>query len=181
MKKFSLIAVSLIVLAVMIGVSVNSVRANPSQWERKATATATTSVNYMSAGVGTTSLQYDALSAGYRAADSAALLIQFHGSSTNSVLSWKVEYSQNGVDWYHTDSLITTSVATSTYHVGNGAVNLWAFASSTPGTATAPISTSTKMVQVETPTRFVRAIFSVPVGSTPSAVWAEWIIKKQMP
>jgi hypothetical protein len=58
------------------------------------------------------------------------LLVMVGSSTTPPVLSYRVQFSSDGVDWYDED-IITTSLATTTYHVSTGAVHTWVYASTT--------------------------------------------------
>lgn len=146
-------------------------------------ATATTSVTYMSAGNATTTLQYDSYTAGNpTAAQNATLFVQFAGSSTASTLKINLEYSQDGIDWYQDGGTFSSSeYASSTKSFDVSTVNQYTFqfASSTVGLVTTPTATSSRAINVPTPTRFLRAIFSIPVGSSAGAVWPQIIPAKQ--
>jgi hypothetical protein len=137
------------------------------------TATATTSVNYISAGNATTTLTCDAYNmddkiAEYKAIDSATLAIQFIASTSASILNTSIEYSTDGIDWFENN---LSELSTTTY----------ALSITTPQTITlsgnTTSSTTRKIVSVETPTRYVRAVFTVPVGAASSSIWAEFIPK----
>lgn len=115
------------------------------------------------------------------------LLEQFSGSSTNSVLNTDVQYSQDGIDWYATSLAWTTDVtgnsATTSPALGNVEKYSFAFASSTINEAAADsnFAKSDRVVMLPTPTRFIRAVFTLPTTSTNGAVWAEFVAKQQAP
>lgn len=160
------------------------------------TATATTSVNYMTVGKATTTVTYDSWGRSgsnqtdigqTTGADEAILLVQLTASSTNTVLNITYEYSMDGIDWFqdNTFSMGTSSLAS--YLVATRNSFTWQYASSTVGGAAvaAGTATSTKAFTVPTPTRFVRAVLSLSgVASTASlngAVWAAIVPKNQRP
>lgn len=163
-----------------------AVHANPEGFMRKQPATATSSPAYLAPGTATTTYAFDtSVGNAFAPSATAALLIQFTGSSTAANLRWHYEYSQDTVcgttgsnaDWYAGDNALvgdrtaTTSPATYTSGIFESS---WFFASTTMG------PTSKKLVMVPTPTRCVRVLFSLPAGSANGAVWAEWVAKKEV-
>lgn len=161
--------------------------ANPSFFIRQQSASATTTVTYITAGTATTTLTYDTGNSAAGSADGATLLVQFNGSSTLSLLNANIEYSQDSIDWYIApvgqdfQAYATTTVA-------GGAIQTiqYPYASTTPlltgavanGTAT---TSSMRIVNLKTPTRYIRAVFTIPVGALNGAFWAEFIGKRQNP
>lgn len=151
-------------------------------------ATATTTVTYMTTGRATTTNQYDAyqqsatVPSAY-ALDKATLFIFMSGSSTASTLRTYIEYSQDGTDWYQDGGTLAEAYATTTklYDISQVQGYTLNFASTTAGWASpkALSATTTRAITVKTPTRFVRAVFVVPVGSDPLAVWSEWVPIRQ--
>lgn len=161
-------------------------KANPLKFPSTSkSATATTTVSYMTAGVATTTHQYDAYSqpSGF-AVDHATLFVSQYASSTASAIDINIEYSQDGIDWYQNGGGFTDAYASTTkvFDIEQTSKMRFGFASSTAGlpSPVAKLATTTRAVSVQTPTRFVRAIFSVPVGSTPTAVWSEWVPIRQV-
>lgn len=149
------------------------------------TATATTTVTYMTPGTATTTLTYDTFLVGTNTiattkASYATLLIQFAGSSTASVLRTNIEYSDDGIDWYQ-DGGTSFNFATSTkpYDIGQVAFFNYAFSSTTAGLGAAINATSTRAVILNTPLRYTRAIFTLPIGSLNGAVWAQIVPTKE--
>lgn len=137
-------------------------------------ATATTSVSYFTTATATTTLAvYDSYSntgvvgagGSTQAMDKASLLIQFAASSTSSILRAKLEYSQDGVDWYG-DNIIVPASGYNSISIDN--VYTW----TAGGTAT-----SSKLVNVPTPLRYVRATFAVSGAN--GAIWASIQPQKQ--
>lgn len=145
---------------------------------------ATTSVSYMTAGTATSTVTLDGGCGSAQGADSAALMVQFAGSSTAAVLNADIEYSQDNVDWYATGYAgASDAVSASTSpSITSAQQYIFNFASSTINrsiTTNANSATSTRIVRIAMPTRYVRAVFSLPVGSTNGAVWAEFVGKRQ--
>ena len=177
-------ALTIVVGAVLFGFIPSSAFANPLSFSRTQTATATTSPVYMTAGTATTTLTHDFGTGNNFSGDSASLLVQLAGSSTATVLNIDVEYSQDGADWYATSIGWNADVGVSTTSPALGPLQQIAFqfASSTINRSVvtnANSATSTRIVKIPTPTRFVRAILTLATGSTRGAVWAEFIGKKQ--
>lgn len=189
MKKYFLsVGVGLIVIAILfsgykyVGANASRITA-PNSCTTSGTA-ATTSVSYLTAGTGTTTvtcnLQYIAqVSSGVESTDSAVLGIQFLASSTaSSELNWYLEYSQDGVDWYKEN--VFTQTATTT--IATSKTYAWRQYSTTTPISVSGYSTSSldrKLVNIESPTRYVRATFTQPIGSLAGAVWAQFIGKSQ--
>lgn len=172
----------LFIAVAIVGVLVAStltVYANPSQITETPSASATTTVTYMSAGTATTTLVLDAQVDGGAAVDSAAFEVQFIGSSTASNLNVSFEYAQsNTLDCKTNQGLCNwyiDSLTGSTTRAG-----LFAYASSTPGGGLiASSSPTTRIFTVPTPTRFVRAVITQPAGSLPGSVWTSWVSKRE--
>lgn len=159
-------------------------RANPSEFlvENSTTGSviaSTTVMGYLSPGVGTTTIPaydtYNYGNAGQYATNNLALVLQFTGSTTpsNSAVATTtynvaIEYSQDDVDWY---SSATSQFATTTT-LG------W----ETTGGVLVGSTTPTKvLLNLSAPTRYVRAIVSIPQGSTNGSVWGSFIGQKQTP
>lgn len=151
-------------------------KANPSFFIRFSTGSfATTTVAYQSAGAATTTLVMDMGVSGTQAADSAVLLQQFIGSSTASTQRTVIEYSQggNGADcvnapttcnWYFGFATTTTAL-----NMQPGGAQVSSAAS----------STELVSITVPTPTRYVRAVFSIPGGGLSGSIYAELAAKRQ--
>lgn len=133
------------------------------------TATATSSVSFMNAGNATTTLTLDAYSSGGpKADDRATLFVQNAASSTSSILNIAIQYSQDSIDWY-SDNM---SVASSSNPLQIQTANTYTWTAA--GTAT-----SSKALVVMTPVRYVRAVFTVPIGAAAGAVWAQFVPEEQ--
>lgn len=174
MKKYLFPLGSLMALLVafcIIGPT-QKVEANPSFFSPTVqTASATTTVNYATAGTGTTTLTYDTYTAGntYKT-NSAVLFTQFAASSTASVLNINLQYSQDGIDWYSDNLVSASTTVNSVLYIQTANSYTWVAA----GTAT-----SSKAILIQTPTRFVRAIETIPVGAGAGAVWAQIVPNKE--
>lgn len=149
-------------------------KANPSFFIRTATNTAfaSTTVVYQSAGAATTTLIMDTGVGGAQAADSAILLQQFIGSTTAATQKTTIEYSQGspGLDCVVTPTACSwyLGLSTTTTAIGNLA-----------GGAGGLSSTTLNVLTVPTPTRWVRAVFSIPAGGISGAIYAELAAKRQ--
>lgn len=196
MKKIYII---ISVLIIGLGIFTLTVKANPLFFPPTVqSASATTTLTYMTAGTATTTLVFDTYNASsgvFTPTLSDALLIQFTGSSTGSLLKINLEYSHgyNGVecvsnptgcDWYEDPAPSGSGYATTTKPFDLGQVNQFslAYASSTPtlgGIGATSINPAKRILSVKSPTRYVRAIFTLPVGSTNGAIWAQFVPLKE--
>lgn len=170
LKRSSLISlagIALLVAILAIAGFAQHAKANALDMGTKSSAAATTTVTYFTTTTATTTLiTYDSFANGDpNAFDKLALSTQFAASSTASVLSIYIQYSQDGIDWYDNN---TTS--TSTGDISGPIYNTWTAA----GTAT-----SSKIITVNTPTRFTRVNYAIKGAS--GAVWAQFISQKQQP
>lgn len=147
--------------------------ANPTFFLRAATNSgfASTTVVFQPAGTATTTLVLDLGAGGAQAADSAFLTQQFIGSTTLAKQNIVIEYSQGApglncvtaettCDWYY--GLATTTLAVGIRSGGLAGVS----------------STTFSTLVVPTPTRYVRAVFTVP-GTVNGAFYAELTAKRQ--
>lgn len=196
-------AVLAIVIALFATTLTLKASANPFEFlvENQGTTapTATTTLSFITAGFSTsTTIAFDTYANGGGngyATNDAALEIQFTASSSATIYNWYYEYAQGGpsancvnvpasCDWY-ADNLQANTVGSTTpgTYVLNS-INRYQFtyASSTQGAGlvtanqTLPVD---KIVTVQVPTRYVRAVFSIPPGSLPGAVWASFVGRKQ--
>lgn len=188
MKKF-IIVFGIVVSLSFLGFA-SGVLANPLAFLFPgATATATSTTSYMTAGTATTTLTCDSYSANCTTSvnptgrplgfNRVALLVALSASSTGPTTRINTEYSQDGIDWYQDGGSGVETFATTTkpYDVSQVAQYNFAFASSTAGLGalSASSATTTRMIILKAPTRFIRAIFTVPVGSSPVGVWAQMV------
>lgn len=132
------------------------------------TATATTSISYMTPGTATTTLQYDTYNTGNNYATNYATLLARFAASSTPTFAINLEYSQDGIDWYG-NTLFNNSTTTAAYSLN--VTNSYTFS---------PAASSTlRAIKIDTPTRFVRANLSV-AGSN-GGVWAQFVPNKERP
>lgn len=205
MVKSNALAV-LISTVVLIGITLviapSISKANPFEYllqnQGTFTVTATTSPVYMTAGTATTTYYYDSYangSASTYATDKAALEMQFTASSTGSTIQGFYEYAQGNAaancisaptscDWYTDETFLTAnSTTTPTINITQPNQIIWNFASTTPAAGGSLVSNNrvNKVITVPTPTRYVRVVLFMPVGSTNGAIWAAFVGQKQIP
>lgn len=174
-------AISAIVVAALVAMTIAAVpaHANPSQFVRAQTAPATTTLTYLTPGTATTTLAINGVS--NTAFDSAVVNFCLTASSTSSTINMGTEYSQDGQTWYADEITVraTTTPATLSATVPN--TFSYTYASTTPGGAatSATSNTGCKTVPLLTPEKYARVFFTVPVGATNGAVWAEIVAKQQ--
>lgn len=168
--KIFLAGLSAAMLFTAFGI-VNLAHANPLQFKPTVqTATATTTVSYMTAGTATTTLTLDSYAPGQPfTTDQAVLFIQFTASTSASILNTTVQYSQDGIDWYSDGGTFENGFATTTKPYDLSQIAQYTLSN----------GTTTRAINITTPTRFIRAQFSIPVGSAASGVWAQWIPSRQ--
>ena len=175
---FSLIVAIFLTAFAIIFVS-SKVGAQPSTVAFEATATATTSLKYMTPGTATTTYQFDSSSYSdgkvltMQGIDSASMFINFVASTTNSVLAYQFQYSNNGVDWYgESASTNTFGIAGIDYQASSTIVHEW-----NPAVA----GTSTKAVIIPiTAAQHERVQFYIPIGTNQAngAVYSEINLKR---
>ncbi|MES2060208.1 MAG: hypothetical protein V4438_04225 [Patescibacteria group bacterium] len=192
MKKYlKIVAVmgSIFITALLlVGLTSKSASANPSFFVPYAYITGLTAATgtpaYLTPGTATTTLVYDTNNSGstYKT-NSATLLLELVGSTTGTILKTDLEYSQDGIDYYQDGGVGPEVFSTTTRPVDISYVNSFSltFASSTAGLAavSATQATTTRAMNIKTPTRFVRAVFSLPIGSKNGAVWAQLVPNKE--
>lgn len=181
LRRFELGALLAILIAASIGFSVFSshkAEANPSGFSCPAySSIASSSPVYLGAGTATSTLLYDTYcvngtnqpnTGNTRTTNTLALLTQFTASSTSSVMNASVEYSQDGIDWYQDNYLIS----------GVGAVNIqapvsytWTYVNSTIGGIANSGNRLGKVVRIYPPTRYVRVVYSLTGAN--GAVWGQ--------
>lgn len=161
-----------------------TVKANPSFFVRGQSSTtdltsATTGSAFMTAGTGTTTLSLDLGLGSNQGADSAVLNIQFAGSSTSATLNADIQYSQDNTIWYASSPAATSSPTQSISSVQTISLPFASSTISRAAVSNANSATTTRSIVVPTPTRYVRALFYLPSGSTNGTVWAEFVAKRQ--
>lgn len=177
---------------------VGTVFANPLEISLSNT-TATSTVSYMTPGTGTTTYYYDTYSSGASggyAADGATMLVQMTAStSASSQLKWGYEFAMgvagvdcvatpNNCDWYKDNTPAPTSAtSTNTYNVLAPVEFTWTFASTSQGYVGVEKNNNRalKVINVPTPTRYTRVVFSVPASAGNAGVWAAFVEQRQSP
>ena len=102
-----------------------------------------------------------------RGIDHVDMNIQLTGSSTDSVLNWKYEFSDDNIDWFGED-LAQTSSATSISHSSTTLNHTWE-----PDTT----SEVRKNIGIEpVASRYMRVVFSTTGAN--GSVWARFALKK---
>jgi|TARA_Y100000310_G_scaffold339091_1_gene430668 hypothetical protein len=146
------------------------------------TAAATTTTASLGGGTGTTTLTIDSrFSNRTTAFDSAVLAIQLTASSAPlTKLRWQFESSNDNIDWYPQvlDELATSSRALTVVSAVAPQYE-WEFASTTNPVTGVVEDFAKRVVNVPTPTRYTRVIFTMPVGSNNGLLWAEFTPKKE--
>jgi hypothetical protein len=175
--------------AALFLVMATAAHANPSYFYGSS-ATATSTPMYMTAGTATSTYVLKVQSNGNSAADNAAFLLQLTGSSTASQAQVAFEYANDTVndcavtpttcDWY-TDTYTRNATTTQTVSLIGGTSYVLNFASTTVGGAAGTGNgRMTRIINVPTPTMYVRAVVTLPPGSTNAAVWGQFIARKQV-
>lgn len=165
------------------------VKANPSFFsDTKETSTASSTMAFIRPGLATSTIAYDSLDGDGVKVDSLSLALQFTASSSAAQLRWRYEYAhsrnidcvsnQSACDWYG-DAYDPVGTATTTSLQENYNEHSWTFASSTLGSSKQSAggnSVANKLIDVRTPTRFIRIVFYVPTATAQNAgVWAQLI------
>lgn len=188
-KKIIYILGAFVALMSIVYLSGSKAHANPSIFPSHSscvTAVSTTSISYMTAGTATTTLTCDSytLQVGQPdnyAINSAVLATQYSASSTASILNMTYEYSNDGIDWYSND-LSAQATTSPVQNIQTAQSFTWPFASSTPnGSSPAGTNLSKKVVTLPVPSRYVRVVYTVPVGAAAGGIWAEILPEREVP
>lgn len=161
---------------VAVGMYAINVKAAPATLAIQTSATATTSVSYMTSGTASSTYQIDnngVFSASkvpnMQSVDSVNVYVQYAASSTAAVLTIVPQWSNNGIDWY------SFNQATNATPASNGVTLL---ASSTLTYQFLPLSTATSSMVINLPD--VRGQHErVTYGTTGAngAVYSEYVLK----
>ncbi len=198
-KIIGLFGLGVLALSAVIVFQPSLVKANPFEFllENNGTQspTATTSVTYMTPGTATTTYTYDTYagsSADPYATNNLALELQLTGSSTpvatsnyaTTTYSIAIEYSNDNLDWYSDNY---TPFATTTVNVNpttpiTRTITL-GYSQLTDGSLLATTTPTKRLINVQAPTRYVRAVISIPIGTnaTNGAVWGQFAGQKETP
>ncbi len=169
MKKY---IIGLIALLVVLFGGVAYVSANPNYFSTGSqTSSATTSPTWMGPGTfATTTLTFDSyagLVGSSRSIAGLTLLIAHTASTSNSVMTAAVQYSQDCIDYYDDNN----TPATTTVQGISGASS-YTFAGNVFS------STTRHMLRIPPATRCVRAQFSASVAS--SSLWAQFVPTREI-
>lgn len=180
-KVFTGIIVITAAVVMMMFSFIKNTHANPSFFLRSQSASATTTVSYMTPGTATTtSPSFDTGVGAAQGADSAVLLTRFVGSTSAAILNITLEYSQDNIDWY-SDRLSAGATTTQAINITQSTTYSLTAQGNNPGGIGGTASSTLRSIVVPTPTRYVRAVYSIPVGSTNGSVWGEFVAKRQNP
>ncbi len=151
-------------------------------------AQATTTPTYLTiGGTATTTNSFDTQNDGGLPAKSATLLVALMGSTTATTLTISFEFSQNNQDWF--GDLLSQS-ATTTTQVAFGAPAKYTLAAATSSASAVGGNTFTgntvfRAFTMPTPTRYIRAVFSISSSTSITAnggngsVWSDIVGKKE--
>jgi hypothetical protein len=140
---------------------------------RTQTATATTTVAYMTPGTASTTITVDN---SLNTPNEMSLYVQLTSSTTATVLNWEYEYSMDQIDWWDED-LTPTSVAiadTQVQHSSTTITHVW-----NPGDANASTSNKVFIMPNKYAARYSRVVFTLPIGVDNGALWAEVVPIKE--
>lgn len=198
------ITIATFLMVVSLFILSSTVKANPLGFLRKTSASATTTLAYMTPGTATTTAVIDCnlANASATGCDSGALLVALTASSSVSTLQVSQEFSQGvagnssidcvatptACDWYvgNQTTLPNYNATTtpSTFEIGVVPQFSYTFASTSVGGAAvlATNNLGTRLVMFNSPTRYTRFVFSMKqVANGNGAVYWEVISKKQNP
>jgi hypothetical protein len=184
MNKKYLITIG-IALVIIAGIGLSFTRpadANPVSSTCGESSSATSSPNYMTPGTGTTTITCLVQPPNASGAVEAFVAINRTASSTASDIKIDIEYSMDGVNWYSNN---TSDLGTTTPQIALAPTQsfILRFASSTlPGGGQIPVPNNreARIFKIATPTKYVRAVISVPIGSLNSGVYASIITRKDI-
>ena len=174
MKKY-LYTIAALLVAVGIYASAPAAKAYLlSFFTTNQSATATTTLSFMTAGTATTTYNLGVIP-GASVSDNSDvdvnyLYIQFKASTSPAVLQWNYQASNDSIDWYNYDSTVapTTFATAATVDTASSTV----FYRWNPGSTLA--STSLKVVKIpDISGKYKRVLFSIPAGSVNGAVWMQ--------
>lgn len=162
------------VLAAVLAIFAHPAHAQPSSIFVQTTATATTSVSYLSPGVATSTYQIDSYPTSSSSKvftmagiDNVYLYAQVAASSTATQYIFTPQFSNNNIDWYGTGSLGTPSAAGATA-VSTTTSFIW-----TPGT-TATTSMAFKLPDMAG----IHERIITSVSGAAGALYQEIVLKK---
>lgn len=175
MNKFTKYLIAIVVIA-LVALTAIQVKANRSYFPKLVTLNGATSTSTLMTVVPATvaassTFQLDAYEGGTTFAfDSATMLVRQLASSSASVTTITIQYSQDGIDWFQNNL-----APTSTENTPNSLTFPQTYTITGASTAA---STTLVALGVKTPTRYVRAFFTSGVGT--SSIWAQWVPKREI-
>lgn len=184
----------ILIVAAVLFVNASFARANPSLFvsntSNSVTANAvnaTTTVAYMSAGRGTTTIALNGGIGSGAALDSAKLILYRNANGTGAATNIAFEFSPSCYatypEWFADKTNFgggTTTQQLLGFTGGNQIV--WQYSTTTIGGVLETGGTNSVdkiTLDVPTPTNCVRAVLTVPVGAASSSIWGEIVGKKQ--
>ena len=166
-------AITMMIIAsffVLIGI----VKANPSYFlQTVQTNTATSTLSFIATSTGSATLKFDSYyvdsgtpNGNTLKMNDAVLFVQTTASSTSSVYSIALQYSQDGVDWYGDTSgqVISSSI-------------LDISTSTTYKITAASTTVALRSILVKTPTRYVRAVATVTGAN--GSIWMQFVPNRE--
>lgn len=180
-QKATHIGIGIVIAAIIVVAFAFSyvAKANPVYFLQNPSASATSSLSFMTPGLGTTTTSYDLGAGGAQGADSSVALVCLSASTTATILNISVEYSYDNQTWFDNNLAATTTVAATIGSIVTPNTLSWAFASTSVGggVVSALNNYGCKAFTVATPTRYVRLIQSV-TGKN-GGVWSNVVAKRQ--
>lgn len=158
---------ALVLVALIIGGWVGIAHGNPIGF---VSACATSAASSTTSGIATTSsviLSCDAYTFTPRAFEGATLLLQA-SSSPGAIVNVAFQYSQDGLDWYEDDLLNSSSTIAQGTSIAGSSTYSWVKVGG---------AVQMKALNVPTPVRYVRAVFTG--GQSTSTIFAQIIPKRQ--
>lgn len=145
-NKYIILAIVLVGLGAAFTAKANPIIFPAAQ----STASATSSVTYMTPGTATTTLTFDSYASSINLGQNdVTLLVQATGSSTSAIINTSIEYSQDGIDWYQ-NNLSPLATTTQTLPIATPNSYTWTLTTARQG----------KAILLEAPVRYVRATFT---------------------
>lgn len=177
MKKSLVSILAIAIVLAVLSLYATRVHAQPSTDVIQTSATATTTVGYMTAGTASTTYQIDGNGsfasgkvANMQPIDVVSMFVQYSASSTSATLIATPQWSNNGIDWYgFGQSVFATPAST-------GVIPL---ASTTLTYQFLPPSTATTTFVINLPqinAQHERVIFGTQGAN--GAVYSEWVLRK---
>jgi galactitol-specific phosphotransferase system IIB component len=190
-----------IILAMGMFTFANKVRANPNYFAKGvSTSTSTSTPTYFQV-TATTTLPFDVYQLSgnqptLSSMDSATVAVQLNATNTSTIMNIRYEYAvdqpgvdcsvtQTACDWYsdnlygNTGVTVSTTTDSGVSYIPTPRVFSWKYSSSTDFcTTTQTIATNNrgcKLINVPTPTRYVRVVFYLAPGSANGSVYASLV------